>query len=93
MLKHLSFLLVFASISTFAAANNDELKARESVSEKARARMYEGGADEQPLIVQQTLVEPRAEGSESAIQKKIMNSEDGEGTEPAPSNDETSSGF
>jgi hypothetical protein len=89
MFKHLMFVLI--SVSALAAPNNEELKARESVSEKARARMYEGGADEQPLIVQQTLVEPRAEGSESAIQKKLLNSEDGEGTEP--SNDETSSGF
>ncbi len=89
MLKHLLFVLF--TVPAMAAPNTDELKARESVSERARARMYEGGADEQPLVVQQTLVEPRAEGSESAIQKKLLNSEDGEGTEP--SNDETSSGF
>lgn len=89
MSKLLGIALLF-SLSANAAPNED-LKTREGVSEKARARLYEGGADEQSLVVQQSLVEPRAEGSESVMQKKLLNnSEDGEGTEPS---DETSSGF
>lgn len=71
-------------------ASNEDQKVRESISEKARARLYDGGADEQPLVVQQTLTEPRADGSESALQKKLLNSPDGEG---AVIEDETTSGF
>ena len=88
MIKSLAFAVIFASIAAFAGPHED-LKARENVSEKARARLYEGGADEQPLVVQQSLVEPRADGSESMMQKKL-NSEGGEATE---STDETTSGF
>lgn len=80
------FLLVGVSTICFA---NEELKNRESISEKARARLYDGGLDEQPLTVQQSLIEPRTDGSEALLQKKILNSDE----DASESNDETSSGF
>ncbi len=72
-----------------ALAATEDPKNRDVLSDKARARLYDGGMDEQPLVVQQGLVEPRTDGSESLLQRKLLNNDDTESAEPsAPSNSE-----
>jgi len=83
-------LLIFTLILTPPASRaSDDIKVLEDISEKARARLYDGGADEQPLVVQQSLSEPRADGSESSMQKQLLDETDTESN----SVDETTSGF
>jgi hypothetical protein len=95
----ISASLAFATTLIFhfpLVAAQEDLSARRLYSEKARSRAYDGGIDEQSLVVQQNLSEPRTDGSELVLQKKILGSgEDQSGGESAPagSNDETSSGF
>jgi hypothetical protein len=79
----------------FAASPQEDLQLKKQISEKARARAYDGGIDEQPIVVQQNLTEPRTDGSEYILQKKIL-SDTGTGEDsgtPVESSDETSSGF
>lgn len=63
----------------------------DALSDKARTRQYDGGMDEQPLTVQQILAEPRTDGSESLMQKKILSATDETPAEHAePTTDEES---
>jgi hypothetical protein len=87
-MKSIIFLVLF--VGGFAVAAVEDPKSREAISEKARGRLYDGGADEQPLVVQPSLVEPRSDGSETSLQRKLLNSEEGGEAEAV---DETSSGF
>jgi hypothetical protein len=90
-MKLLGFLLFLASSTVWAAT--DDTKVRDQMSERARARLYDGGLDEQPLTVQPLLTEPKTDGSEYVIQKKVLNSEPSGGDSESPASDETSSGF
>lgn len=81
------FALVFLfSSSLFAAVTTED-----AIMEKARARAYDGGVDEQPMTVQPRLNEPKTDGTEQTILKKYQT------TIQAPpeeeTSDETTSGF
>lgn len=91
-MKHFFWICVFAIIlgTGSVAKAADDPKLRDAISEKARGRLYDGGMDEQPLAVQQSLTEPRLDASEYFIQKKVLSTEGD--SESAPT-DETSSGF
>ncbi|MGE3975149.1 MAG: hypothetical protein AB7F59_11550 [Bdellovibrionales bacterium] len=89
--------MVFLPVLGFAASPAEDLQLKKQMSEKARAKAYDGGGDEQPLVVQQNLTEPRTDGSEYTLQRKILNTPEkaagGEESAPTENNDETSSGF
>jgi len=85
-MKILWIVLFLLSLPLHAATNSEDV-----IMEKARARAYDGGVDEQPITVQARLNEPKTDGTEQSILKKYQTTIEAP-PEEEPS-DETSSGF
>ena len=73
-MKIIVILITFLLSSVVTAQlYGDDSQQRKNYSEKARMRAYDGGIDEQPLTVQTILLEPRVDGSEYVLQRRVLN--------------------